>query len=203
MKALCTIRRAVWIGTLLAIVCCSGEAESSVENTAGIVAAAPQIVDLGPGWNERRIVFASDPLDQPSETVPAAVSMDPSDRRRFLARMKAAMEGLEAVGMGCFGYGFGERGRYAVYVSRYPDRRILEKRWSEYLAHGDERGGPPVGEASVWVPRTASDEDFRLVFRSGLFVVQLECDDLQSKDRLVHLARITAAKMARITEQIE
>ena len=84
--------------------------------------------------------------------------------------------------MGYFSYRFGERGRYQLYLSRYSDGRILEKRWSKYAANGDQRGGPRVGEATVWAPRTASDDSFRLAFKSGLFVVQLERTDLQSKE---------------------
>jgi hypothetical protein len=165
---------------------------------------APRITDLGAGWSERKIVFAVDPLDQPAETVNEMVDQDASKRSRLLTQVTSAAQKEGAVGYGYFGYGFGNlvrnQGRYDLYLSRYPDQEILNKRWSEYSQQAGARTDPGLGEAAIWLPRTGNDHDFRLMVRSGLFLMRLECTAAQKEEQLVHLARIAARSVVEITK---
>ena len=186
----------ILLGVLAGILVPAPAAESSTAKPAGVVAIAPGVEALGSGWVERRVVFAIDPLDQPPETVNAAASRDASNRSRLLAQVRAGMKQHGAVGTGYFGYSVDSlahgQGRYDLYLSRYPNQERLEQRWRAYARQADDRPGPGVGDAAVWLPRKGSDDDYRLVFRKGLCLARLECTARQELELLIHLARVVA-----------
>lgn len=204
MQALDTLGRSGLLGVLLVSVAFAAAAEPPTAKVAGCVAVAPRIADLGPGWTERRIVFAVDPLDQPAELVNEAASRDPSNRKRLLVQVRKQMQEQGALGIGYFGYGFGNlvyaQGRYDLYISRYPDNKALEQQWSEYAGEKESHSEPGVGEGAVWLERKANDHDYRLVLKKGLFLARLECTAKQEPERLVHLAKTLAKNIERATE---
>jgi hypothetical protein len=173
---------------------------AGLKGERGVVSIAPAISDLGAGWTERKIVFAVDPLDQPSETVNEWVSQDSGNRNRLLTQVRAGLEQVGAVGMGYFGYGFGNllvgQGRYDLYINRFPDRKALEKEWSNYAGQAGTQTEPEVGEAAIWLPRLATDHDYRLVVRKGSYLMRLECTAKQDKEKLVRVARTAVNRMA-------
>jgi hypothetical protein len=91
---------ALLAGALLTSVWASTAGEPPAAAAAGVVAATPGVTDLGPGWSERKIVFAIDPLDQPTAIVNEAPSREPANRERLLARVTAAIGEQGAVGIG-------------------------------------------------------------------------------------------------------
>jgi hypothetical protein len=192
------------LGVLLAYVPLAPAAEPSAAKTAGSVAVAPQIADLESGWTERKIVFAVDPLDEPSENVNEAASRDPSNRQRLLAQVRKEMQEQGSVGIGYFGYGYGNlvhaQGRYDLYISRYPDSKSLERQWSHYARQKDSHPDPGLGDAAVWVERKGADHDYRLVLRKGLFLARFECTAKEAPERLVHLAKTLARNIDQATE---
>jgi hypothetical protein len=204
MQALDTLGRSGLLGVLLVIAAFAPAAEPPTAKGVGSVAVAPRIADLGSGWTERRIVFAMDPLDQPSELVNEAANRDPSNRKALLVQVRKQMQEQGALGIGYFGYGFGNlvyaQGRYDLYISRYPDHKALERQWSEYAKEKDIHSDPGVGEAAVWLERKANDHDYRLVLKKGLFLARLECTAKEEPERLVHLAKILARNIDRATE---
>jgi hypothetical protein len=168
---------------------------AGLKGALGVVSVAPRVSDLGAGWTERKIIFAVDPLDQPMETVNEWVSQDSGNRSRLLTQVRAALEQVGAVGVGYFGYGFGNlvvgQGLYDFYLNRFPDQKALEKEWSNYAGQAGTQTEPGVGEAAIWLPRLASDHDHRLVVRSGSYLMRLECTAKQDKEKLVQLAKAT------------
>jgi len=171
---------------------------AGLKGERGVMSVAPDVSDLGAGWSEKRVVYAVDPVDQPAETVNDSASQDPENRDRLLAQVKAEMVRVGVDGMGYFGYGFGNmvvgKGRYDLYLSRFPDVNSLEKEWSKYAQQAGTHTEPGVGEAAIWLPRSASDHDYRLVVRKVSYLLRLECTSKQEEEKLVQLAKATVDK---------
>jgi hypothetical protein len=174
---------------------------AGLKGERGVVLVAPEVSDLGAGWTERRIVYAVDPLDEPAETVNESASQDSANRSRLLTQVRVELEQASAVGMGYFGYGFGNlvagKGRYDLYLCRFPDQNSLEKEWGKYARQEGTQTQPEVGEAAVWLARSADDHDYRLVVRSGSCLMRLECTAKQEKEKLVQLANKATERISK------
>jgi hypothetical protein len=171
---------------------------AGLKGERGVELVAPEVSDLGAGWTEKRVVYA---VDQPAETINESASQDPANRTRLLAHLKTEMEQAGAVGMGYFGYAFGNlvvgQGRYDLYLCRFPDQNSLENEWSKYARQAGTQTEPEIGEAAVWLPRPVSDHDYRLVVRSGSCLMRLECTAKQDKEKLVQLAKKATERISK------
>jgi hypothetical protein len=176
-------------------------AEQSATATAGVVSVAPQILGLGAGWGERKLVFALDPIEQPAEYVNEFASQNPTNREAIVQTVRKALATNGGVGMAEFWYMRSE-GHLELVISRYPDRHLLDKHWRELTAKFDPKAvAPRMGQSAAWLDTGAgAGRQLVFVFRQGLYAGWVECKTELSGQPLMQLAKVTAGKMAKIDE---
>jgi hypothetical protein len=179
------------------------------DSAVPVGSVAPTHSELGVGWGERRVVYAIDPLEQPTERVNPQASEDPTNRAAIVRTVRDALARNGSVAMAELDYAHVTHNfPVTLTLSRYPDVASLESYWGRLRDKVDDTKpvSTAVGQSAAWLQTAQAEADPPaarvlvrtriLVFRQGLFTGWVEGVAELGEQPLLDLAKATVDRMA-------